>query len=268
VPTAAENTTTVALAAAARRQQVQIRNAAVADIARLWRLLDFDRLDKTWQAWLAPVTDILTRRHQMSADAAALFYRAARQHATGDPGTVDLAKLADPPLQEWTSRALGYSAPGTYARQIEARVPPEQANKVALTQTLGTTSRIVLDGGRTTIQESVKADPVAVGFYRVTDGDPCAFCALMASRVVPKTNGDHRGRFYKTEGSAGGDANEKFTGDGLFKFHNDCGCSVIPAFSTDVELDPVAQEAARVYREDTKSPTMSDFRKAWSNRAR
>jgi hypothetical protein len=76
---------------------------------------------------------------------------------------VDLPKLADPPLQEWT-RARS-ATPDRHVRpQIEARVPPEQANKAALAQTLGTTSRIVLDGGRTTIEESVKADPVAVGY--------------------------------------------------------------------------------------------------------
>jgi hypothetical protein len=93
----------------------------------------------------------------------------------------------------------------------------------------------------------------------MTDGDPCAFCALMASR----------GPSYTDKGTAGGSANAKFIGEGLFKFHNDCGCTVAPSFQRGTKhLSPIAQEAARVYSKETDAPTLAAFRKAWNNRSR
>ncbi len=49
------------------------------------------------------------------------------------------------------------------------------AMDTAFVDTSGVVSKLVLDGGRGTIVESVKADARAVGWARVTDGNPCAF---------------------------------------------------------------------------------------------
>jgi hypothetical protein len=79
----------------------------------------------------------------------------------------------------------------------------------------------------------------------VTDDDPCAFCALLASR----------GLVYKAE-TVG------------FEAHNDCACYGMAAFSRDIELPKVAQEAAEVYRNRGKGPALKAFRKAWESRAK
>jgi hypothetical protein len=117
----------------------------------------------------------------------------------------------------------------------------------ALSTTLGTASRIALDGGRTTTLDTVKADPVAVGWYRVTDGNPCAFCALLASRGV----------VYKADTVN-------------FQAHNDCGCTSAPAFSRSQKLPDLNRTADRIYTEATKGvPTggqLAAFRKAWDAR--
>jgi hypothetical protein len=62
-------------------------------------------------------------------------------------------------------------------------------------------------------------------------------------------------------------ANAKFIGEGLFKFHNDCGCTVAPAFQRGTKPDPIAQEAAGS-TERTDEADAAAFRKAWNNRAR
>jgi hypothetical protein len=62
--------------------------------------------------------------------------------------------------------------------------------------------------------------PQARAWARETRGDCCYFCALMAAR----------GAVYKSEGAAGGDANARFTGEGAFKFHNNCHCVAVPVF--------------------------------------
>jgi hypothetical protein len=161
---------------------------------------------------------------------------AAREQATLSPAPRSLIRLAPEPPQDWLDKAFGYSGPGLFQRDV-ARP------NTALTTTLGTASRIVLDGGRTTTLDTMKADPVAVGWYRVTDDDPCAFCALLASRGV----------VYK-EDTVG------------FEAHNQCACYGMAAFSRDVELPKVAQEAADVYRNRGDGAALPAFRKAWNDR--
>jgi hypothetical protein len=255
--------TTLALAEAARRMQLQNRAQFLADATRLWPVLDFKDLDSTWPRWLRVMAALIGRHHKVSSDQAGLFYRAARQHATGDPGPAEIVKSAASPADEWVTKALGYAAPGRFQYWTDKQgATPEIAARHALVATLGTGSRIVLDGGRTTTFNSAQADPKVVGWQRITDGDPCAFCALMASRVHPIT----RAAVYRDAGTAGEDANKRFTGAGKFKFHNDCGCTAVPTFTHFTELDPVAQQAAQVYEDGAAS--LAAFRKAWNERER
>lgn len=254
MPTAVRTTSTVALAEAARRLQVAIRNAALADIVKLWPLLNFARIDQAWDPWLRLVVPVLQRRHAMSSDSAALFYRASRQHALGDPGLA--AVLADLPTEEWIARAIGYAAPGVYSRQVGAGRSPEQANKAALTQTLGTTGRIVLDGARTTVADTAKADPKAVGWYFQTDGDPCHFCAIIASRGIVF----HADSFVLSD--------VRFIGKGTAKVHNGCACILGAAFSRTQELPEVNRQALQVYKDRGDGDALNAFRKAWDTRSR
>lgn len=62
--------------------------------------------------------------------------------------------------------------------------------RVAMAKTLSaSSSRLVLAGERDTVMGTVRESGVIVGWRRVTDADPCAFCALLASRgaVYSKT---------------------------------------------------------------------------------
>jgi hypothetical protein len=244
---------TVAMAEAARQMQLQARAKLLRDVATSWAALDFARISATWPGWVRLMTALLGRYHGQSAQQAALHYLAARQAATGVVGGFTPV-LAPSPSPLWIERALGYAAPGTFERQTKAGASPDAASRSALTQVLGTSSRIALDGSRTTVGESVKADDKAVGWYRITDGDPCAFCALMASRGV----------VYKDEKTAGRNANRRFEGEGEFKFHNDCGCTSAPAFDREQPLPDLSREADRIYRSGNAS--LKDFRAAWANR--
>lgn len=245
------------LAEAARRQQLALRGQVVADTFRTWQLLDFANLSTTWPVWLRAMTAYLTHAHGTAADQGALFYRALRQHETGDPGS---AAVADPPSEQWIARALGYSAAGVYQQRTQAGDSPEQATRSALAKTAGTSARIALDGNRTTVRDSVHADAKATGYYRLTDPDPCAFCALVAARGV----------VYKSEGTAGRNANERFTGDGLFKFHDLCGCVALPAFGKRVAITGPAAEADSLYYDHVdhlpNEERLAAFRKLWRDR--
>lgn len=229
---------TLAAAGAAKAVQLAIRAQLLRDVTRLWPALDAKRLSETFPGWLRAMSLLARSYHGQSAEAASSFYRTARQEATQSPAPRALIRLAEAPPDEWMAKAFGFSGPGNLTRDA---VRPN----TALTSTLGTSSRIALDGGRTTIVETAKADPVAVGWYRMTDSDPCAFCAMLASRGI----------VYRTAESAGQDV----------EWHNDCGCIVVPAFTRDAVLPESSLEAQKVWSNLT-TPSLKEFRKAWASR--
>lgn len=224
----------VTAAVSARAVQLAVRAQLLRDVMKLWPLLDPKRLNETFPGWVGAMIALIRSYHGQSAAAAAAFYRAARATATRSPAPGSLIVLAAPPSDAWLRKALGFSGPGMLSRDT-ARPG------TALSTTLGTASRIALDGGQSTILATVHADPVAVGWYRVTDGQPCAFCALLAGRGV----------VYKKD-TVG------------FKTHNDCGCSGAPAFSRDQPLPDLNRTAAQVYTERGSGNALVAFRKAWA----
>jgi hypothetical protein len=74
----------------------------------------------------------------------------------------------------------------------------------------GIMRRQVLSGGRQLIDETTGADSQAIGWRRVSDGNPCAFCAMLCSR----------GPVYRSADKAG----DPTAGSGL-RYHGHCGCT-------------------------------------------
>lgn len=95
--------------------------------------------------------------------------------------------------------------------------------------------REALAGGRRLVDESALANPASTGWRRVTDGNPCAWCAMLASR----------GPAYRSRETAG---------EGR-RFHDRCGCTVEEVFG---EWAPSAQERAFIdLYEASHKPGMS-----------
>lgn len=232
--------TVVAGAVTSRAVQLAIRAQLMLQVTKLWPLLDPKRLDASWPAWLAAMKLLTTTFHAQSSTAAGRSYLAVRQAHTTDVAPRSLVHLAPAPPDQMLDRAFGYSGPALLTKDT-ARP------NTAFTTTLGTASRIALDGGRLTTIETTNNDPDAVGWYRLTDGDPCPFCALLAGR----------GLVYRSEGSAS------------FLTHNDCGCSAEPAFTRDHVLPAISTQAADVYRSlpsGNSKAKLTAFRAAWSAR--
>lgn len=92
---------------------------------------------------------------------------------------------------------------------------------------------LMMRGGRDMIATAANRDRKAVGWRRVTDGDPCTFCAMLVGR----------GAAYKSDKTAGALASKRFKGPGSYKFHNHCGCSVEVLYS---RWEPTEQESGWV----------------------
>jgi hypothetical protein len=257
----------VALAMSARRVQLAIRAATIRDTVRLWPLLDPVRLDETFPGWVTAMESMLTRYHVQSAVAAQRSYVTARTLALGEDARQFIPALPATPDPQWVRRALGYAGPGQLQKianppaerdddgQMRAlttapdrRIVERRIRDRALVVTTGVAQRIVISGGRDLVLvNGVLRDDKAVGWYRLTDGDPCSFCALLSSRGIT----------YKST-----------TVD--FKAHDLCACMPQPAYSRDEALPAKNVEWAQLYADTAKNAApgkqMQAFRAAYEGR--
>lgn len=125
----------------------------------------------------------------------------------------------------------------------------------------GSALRHTANGGRAVVDQTRKADPVAVGYYRSTKADPCYFCAMLASRGV----------VYKEDSFDQSDA--RFEGEGKAKVHDHCVCFNKPVYQRNVALPDANVRAGSLWSELTgKDRTgepinpVLEFRRRWEGR--
>lgn len=139
-------------------------------------------------------------------------------------------------------KALRGAGPN-YLKQQAGRGETEQrAMAKGLQVVSGTGVKQVLDGGRDTILELIRSDPSVTRYIRVTDGDPCAFCAMLASR----------GPVYETAESGG------------FLAHPSCACTAEPVVVADGAWPGQAAYYKRLWRSNIENKySGQDAIRAW-----
>lgn len=191
--------------------QIAVGARAEMDARMLWGRLDVDDLDGSTPAWLALTAGAVNARTVESQRVASSYLTEFRRAEVGSPGVVSFAAPAG------TVAALRFAGPVRVKRLILAGFTAADAYQAALTKFAGMARRQAMMGGRLTVAATAGRDRKAVGWRRVTDGDPCAFCAMLASR----------GPVYKDAASA----------DGIM-YHSHCGCTAEPAYSYAWEPTP------------------------------
>lgn len=187
--------------------QLRIRALALRDYLRLWPIWQGD--ETSFREMVTAAVVLVKAYQQMSAQAGASYFDAFR--LVEAPGGSARSWLADPMTPEAEDRLIAtlYETGRNSVRDsIAAGRSPRAAMDVALTNTSGTVTRNVLDGGRASILRSTANDDKALGWARVTSNDPCAFCAMLASR----------GAVYISEDTAD------------FKAHGHCSCGAEPGY--------------------------------------
>lgn len=196
------------LTEAHRLLQARLGAQAVADVLALWPLLDVADLDGSFPGWLRAVELVIEARRPASAAAAAGYY--ARFRAAEAPRTA--ARFVPAAVNVLEQRALATSllvtGPVSVKRAVARGVPVERAMQTAQAASSKAALRHTVDAGRDTVLAAVQADPVALGWARVTSGRPCHFCAMVASR----------GPVYRSERTAS------------FEPHDGCSCSAEPTY--------------------------------------
>lgn len=197
-----------ALTNAHRAQQLAVRAQSLEGLLRMWAAVDVTNLADTIEVFAQAAALLAGNGFDQSAAAAANYYGLFRRVEIGQGATI--ATAGKPGVEFLAGQIRGAALSGILDAR-KAGAPIGTAKRNGLVRAIGTMSKLVLAGGRNTIISGTQADRRALGWARVTSGDPCAFCRMLSSR----------GPAYKSEKSAD------------FQPHDHCGCTPEAVFRGD-----------------------------------
>jgi hypothetical protein len=194
------------LTEAHRKGQLAVAARAAIATQALWDRLDVSDLDRSTPAWLNANVAAARRFQKESNDLAARYMPMYRDAELGDAAGPIVSAGFNTAA---TRQALLLAGPVRVKLLVKGGSSADAAYAGALRKFTGIMRRQVLSGGRELIDKTTGADQQAVGWRRVTDGNPCAFCAMLASR----------GPVYRSQDRA-----RAIAGSGL-RYHGHCGCT-------------------------------------------
>lgn len=231
---------TLALAETHRIQQVRGATAIQQALGIAFkRTLSPADLDASFPTYLRSALTILTVGRRQAAGTAQAYYGNARE-AAGLSKIVPAIRV--PPLDvKAAATSLLVTGPVSVKKQLSNGVALQAAVDSAMRQTMAYGKRATLSGGREALIAVTNADSDANGWARVSDGQPCAFCAMLVSR----------GPVYSQDGVD-------------FKAHDGCGCGVRPWFEGDPDggWSPDARALNDLYQAN-KADGLTGFRSAY-----
>lgn len=221
-----------------RKRMQAIRAQTIRDLLAVWPMLDKANIDATQRGYLIAVRAIVKDRRRAAALLSANYYSAFR---TAEGVSAAYSPLMfDEIVTDVLETALRVTGPIAFKRAIAAGKSVDKASETALVLQAGSVSRLVLDGGRETIGRNMERDKTAIGWQRVTDGKPCYFCAMLASR----------GAVYRTEHTA--------LYAGGRKYHDHCGCTVEPMYDRAAPISATNLQFAEKWRSATAGHSGQD----------
>lgn len=198
----------------------QLANAAQVNslIRREWASLDVADIDGGRARVIERVSSRVSLLRGMSAKEAGRFVTDMRVLARVGSGS---RVLADANLGAAGVESLEIAGPISFKQRIAQGVPDEVAFLAARDQMMAEARTIIMQAGRDTIRLSADANRRSLGWRRVADGNPCAFCAMLVGR----------GPVYKNERTAGGSWETIY--------HKNCGCTAVEVFD---DWEPTERE--------------------------
>lgn len=257
------------LTEAARASQAR-RAAAIAALVSLYYRQKVAVKDpRSVERWIDLMLPKILSEHDKQATAAARYGNRLRQLELGT--TSDYSFQPTAALnREQVERSLRIVGPERHLRKMQEieesdleptmkRAMINDARSEAVTALAGSVARHVQDGARRTTYDNIAADPVCLGYIRITKTDPCYFCAALASRgaVYGEDSFDESDPRFTT-GKNGGNV----------KVHDSCGCALKPVYT---DSDEFAVDAANFealwYQWSSGGDPMYTFRRNYEGRA-
>jgi hypothetical protein len=215
-------------------------------VAKLWmKTVHQENLEESTTAWMRLVRALLLQQRGKSTTTTRVYYPAFRKLELPNEPMFSMPKI-DVISDEQIFTALRVTGPIAYQKAVQrvndlkshgAPITPELEKSLlddafeSASKTSGAAAmRLTLDGGRDQLEAAAKSDKLALGWARVTQANPCYFCAMLASR----------GFDYGKNAFAKSDS--LFVGEGKAKVHDGCQCTMEPSFSHDSELPGTGAE--------------------------
>ena len=208
-----------ALTQAHKALQVAIGGTYSSQALALWALLDFDHLGATSERWMLETFALVQEGYAVSADQAAQYLSEYRLAAAG----IRDAPIVKPGMGTSHVADALYNIVDDMQSLIEVGYPIDAVSEIGLARMEGYVQRAVLNGGRNASQASAYAASRPgrpVGWLRVSDGEPCAFCAMLVGR----------GPVYKVDTVR-------------FRAHGYCGCTAEEFYGEWKDWEPTGLEA-------------------------
>lgn len=185
-----------------RRDQVRIGADAVAQALASWRLLDLADLDASSGTWVAVQLGQMQTEFAVSSSTAERYVARFRAAETGSAEGALTRPVFNYAVAEATLLANG---PRLTKMLIGRGADPQAAFGVARREVVGRTQKWALAGGRDTVRLSTRQN-----WRRVSDGKPCAFCAMLVSRSLVRAGTYRSPPDFKTHPYCGCTAEETF----------------------------------------------------------
>lgn len=209
-----------------RRAQLLVRSSALDDMLRIWPALDSKNPLAGWPAVERAALAVIHDRRQESVNAATLYLQDFRTAEIGASRAVQAVASTDELVRAATV-ALRVTGPLTAIRLAEQKAADPLAT--AFVRVTGAVSRLVLNGGRETIERFTRNDEQSLGWARTVSGRACYFCAMLASR----------GPVYREATVS-------------FRAHDHCACGMEPVYRRGAEWPPRAREFQELWRTATR----------------
>jgi hypothetical protein len=232
-----------------RRQQVRLAAVLAEVIGKLFdAIFDWRRIDESSEEFVRRAAVEVARFREASRMLSVDYLHAF--HAVEAPD-------ADPPIDEPSEideveimRELLATARGVSKTLSRKGYDEDEAVNRTQQAVIGKATKLAGDGGRQVIETEVRRGNGPVGYARVVDADPCPFCAMLASRGLYFMGADAPGvGLYRSDAFEG--SNARFVGDGRFKVHDHCCCTMEPVYRVDgkINLPGKGNELAKEWAE-------------------
>lgn len=195
------------LTRAHRAAQAALGVQTIAALRAIWPALDLNDLDGTFDQWFGLAVPIVGAQRTVSARLAANYVTIFRALELGPFVAPIVPTLSEVVSLEKLATSLRVTGPVSLKANVGRGMGLDEASRIADQRSSAAGMRHVLEGGRETLMQTIKADPRAVRWARITSGNACDFCQML----------EERGAVYKSD-----------TVD--FEAHDHCSCSAEPEY--------------------------------------
>ena len=216
-----------------RLRQNRVRAETVTGAVALMDRLDPEDVEGSARRWVNDTERFVRGKRGESAQLSLAYMTEVKDRRVGSR---DVPWRTSPLNTSKMQTSLMLTGPAVLRRLSAQGVPLGRAMNTATTAASGAASRHALQGGREGLLQTVDQDSRARGWQRITSGDPCAFCAMLASR----------GAVFKSGETALG---SRVGPTGEFQVHDHCNCTAEPVYGDTPLRNDQAEQYAKVWSE-------------------